>query len=509
MFKMFVKGWLLLSVFLIIAVYNPVKCIRRFWRGKHFSVDTTSLRHESSFQGFSHNDVQTLWFEQLLDHNDPTNSATWQQRYYVNDKYFNATSGNAPVFLMIGGEGEATARWMTEGAWIHYAEEHGALCFQLEHRFYGKSHPTEDLATENLAFLTSEQALADLAYFIEAMNGKFQLTPQNLWIAFGGSYPGSLAAWLREKYPHLVHGAVSSSGPLLAKIDFSEYFQVVVDSLGRYSKQCVEDVKSAMSQVELMLKHMIGQRSLTEKFVLCDPVEKSITNPLDITSLFEAIASNFAGVVQYNKDNSPHAKITIDQVCDVMTNQTVGVPVSRLAKVNEMILKQDGEKCLEYVYDSQVKQMQNISWKAEVSNGARQWTYQTCNEFGFYQTSEQPESVFGNRFPVEFFVRQCTDIYGQKFNAQTLNRAVYRTNTNYGALNPATTNVLYVHGSIDPWHRLGLIESNDIHTPTIFIDGTAHCANMYEPKEDDFPQLKAARVQINSFIGNLLQVSSR
>jgi hypothetical protein len=44
---------------------------------------------------------------------------------------------------MIGGEGEAYHELMHYGAWIHYAKQFGALCFQLEHRFYGKSHPTE------------------------------------------------------------------------------------------------------------------------------------------------------------------------------------------------------------------------------------------------------------------------------------------------------------------------------------------------------------------------------
>ena len=44
---------------------------------------------------------------------------------------------------MIGGEGTASPVWMVTGSWIEYAKEHGALCFQLEHRFYGKSHPTE------------------------------------------------------------------------------------------------------------------------------------------------------------------------------------------------------------------------------------------------------------------------------------------------------------------------------------------------------------------------------
>lgn len=43
---------------------------------------------------------------------------------------------------MIGGEGEAQPIWMVQGAWIHYAREMNALCYQLEHRFYGKSRPT-------------------------------------------------------------------------------------------------------------------------------------------------------------------------------------------------------------------------------------------------------------------------------------------------------------------------------------------------------------------------------
>ncbi len=76
------------------------------------------------------------------------------------------------------------------------------------------------MSTENLVYLSSEQALADLAYFITAMNEKFNLAHDTKWIAFGGSYPGSLAAWLRLKYPYLIHGSISSSGPLLAKADF-------------------------------------------------------------------------------------------------------------------------------------------------------------------------------------------------------------------------------------------------------------------------------------------------
>lgn len=128
-----------------------------------------------------------------------------------------------------------------------------------------------DLSTENLSFLSSEQALADLANFIVSMNEKYNFDMASIkWIAFGGSYPGSLAAWLREKYPHLVHGSVSSSGPLLAKADFREYYEVVTASLASYSQKCVDAIQKGTEQVELLLLHMVGQRNINEKFMYAD-----------------------------------------------------------------------------------------------------------------------------------------------------------------------------------------------------------------------------------------------
>lgn len=59
--------------------------------------------------------------------------------------------------------------------------------FQLEHRFYGDSHPTNDASTENLKYLTSEQALADLDLFIHAMMTQYNISKV---VVFGGSYAG-------------------------------------------------------------------------------------------------------------------------------------------------------------------------------------------------------------------------------------------------------------------------------------------------------------------------------
>ena len=100
-------------------------------------------------------------------------------------------------------------------------------------RFYGKSHPTPDLSTANLQYLSSHQALADIASFHDYIVGQYKLTDDNNWIAFGGSYSGALAAWLRIKYPHIVIGSVASSAPVQAELNFDQYFEVVGQSLAQ------------------------------------------------------------------------------------------------------------------------------------------------------------------------------------------------------------------------------------------------------------------------------------
>lgn len=46
--------------------------------------------------------------------------------------------------------------------------------------------------------------------------GQYRITSRNPWITIGGSYPGAMAAWFRNRYPHLTIGSLSSSGVVLA-----------------------------------------------------------------------------------------------------------------------------------------------------------------------------------------------------------------------------------------------------------------------------------------------------
>ncbi|XP_043285971.1 putative serine protease K12H4.7 [Venturia canescens] len=489
--------WIFLTI-LLIGVIPSILAWRTFLRGrsKH-GLGAPLVTRDTNFP-------KEQWIQQNLDHFNPTDARTWEQRYFVNDTHWKK---DGPVFLMIGGEGEASPKWMVDGQWLQYAHQYGALCFQVEHRFYGKSHPTQDLSVKNLVFLSSEQALADLAHFIETARVKYQIPAATKWIVFGGSYPGSLAAWARLKYPHLIHGAMSASGPLLAQIDFQQYYVVVENSLRGHSQACVDALAAANHQINLMLHHRIGQQGLTKKFNLCDPIESAYSKR-DIANFYETLASEFAEIVQYNKDNRIGARAksyTIDDVCNILVDEKRGIPVDRLAEISNMLLAASNEKCLDYKYTKMVDDLRNVTWASEMAEGGRQWMYQTCTEFGFFQTSTARPNLFSETFPVDFFVQQCTDVFGPRFNLHLLENSVERTNSFYGAKDIKVTNVVYVHGSIDPWHALGITQSTDPKAPAIFINGTAHCANMYPASSNDLPELTEARQKVNQLIGEWLK----
>lgn len=106
---------------------------------------------------------------------------------------------------------------MQKGILYQLSKATGGLSVVLEHRYYGTSFPTPDLSTENLRFLTTDQAMADSAYFAEHVVFKGHeskpLSPKDTpWIAYGGSYAGAFTAILRTLYPDVYFGGISSSG---------------------------------------------------------------------------------------------------------------------------------------------------------------------------------------------------------------------------------------------------------------------------------------------------------
>ena len=116
---------ILLSVFLPFFGEGVPIFLRGKWTGKD---GMGLLITNSSGEG-----APDQWYtDQLLDHFDPDNKKVWKQRYWVNDSNWDRESG--PVFMFIGGEGEANNVWLQFGEMIDLAVKYHGLAVIFEHR---------------------------------------------------------------------------------------------------------------------------------------------------------------------------------------------------------------------------------------------------------------------------------------------------------------------------------------------------------------------------------------
>lgn len=105
-----------------------------------------------------------------------------------NDVHFKP---GGPIFIYVGGEWSISAGSIGFGSHIYdLAEELSGIIYYTEHRYYGQSRPTANTSTENLRFLSVDQALADLAFFISHVKASSPDLVESGVILVGGSYSG-------------------------------------------------------------------------------------------------------------------------------------------------------------------------------------------------------------------------------------------------------------------------------------------------------------------------------
>ena len=146
--------------------------------------------------------------------------------------------------------------------------DHNALLMSLEHRYFGDSQPFEDWSTPNLKYLTPEQALADIARFIDEQNSV--LNRKADWIVIGGSYPGALAAWFKSQYPDHAVGAWSSSGVIHAIEDFKAFDKDLYDRATLNKDECPMHVKEVVDHIEMEFKTDEGTKRICKTFGIDD-----------------------------------------------------------------------------------------------------------------------------------------------------------------------------------------------------------------------------------------------
>lgn len=415
-------------------------------------------------------------FIQLIDHNNPS-TGTFKQRYYIDETF--STANDDPVFFYICGESECTKRALN-GAIRDYAQQYHAKLVALEHRYYGESIPLSSFSTQDLGYLTTENALDDLAYFQLHLRNEKNWKGQ--WIAFGGSYPGSLSAYYRLKFPSLVAGSLASSAPVMAKEDFFEYDTHVTKVTG---PQCAEHIRQAVSAVEATLTDEI---KLNQMKALFDASE--VDDPVDFLYL---IADTGAAAVQYGKR---------DSFCLALSSSST--PLEGYAEFAKNLYKSMGVSAVEMTAQGAMSEV-----PSEYKNGIgmRQWYYQSCTEYGYWQNAnpDPSQSTRSSLINLDYHRQVCQRLFGidKPANTTAFNNTYY-----YPLMDELVSNIYFTNGAHDPWSLLSLGEKNGnaINTKLTYylIEGAAHCDDLHKPTASDSKSLQDARNTMSSLIGTWL-----
>ena len=116
---------------------------------------------------------KTEYFTQKLDHFNPQDTRTFQERYLVYDNEF--SNDNGVIFFYAGNELDITSFWNNTGFMFDIAGEFNALILFGEHRYYGESLPfgNNSFNADGLKYLTVENVIADYALFITEMKKQY------------------------------------------------------------------------------------------------------------------------------------------------------------------------------------------------------------------------------------------------------------------------------------------------------------------------------------------------
>jgi serine protease 16 len=328
----------------------------------------------------------------------------------------------------------------------------------------------------------------------------YNLTPANKVVTFGGSYPGALSAWARLRLPHIVHAALSTSSPIQAQLSFTGYNDVVAASLAAPivggTATCTANVNAAFRALDAALNGTVAQRAAVAKQMSSCSALNGEFDPMWGAS---NIASIIQGIVQYNNEEPG---LNIAQVCQIFDN--AGEPLDNLATLVGLYLQQtQGGGCLDNSYDDFIAQISNVTADPGAGGvGIRQWTLQTCAQFGYYQTclpgTDCPLSYY---MTLESNTQICEQVFG--ISAAVNADRVDFTNDVLGGANLTATNIIFANGQIDPWHALSKTASGP-GEPLVFIPGGAHCSNMMPSSPADPAPLKAARQQIAALLAQML-----
>ncbi|EDV98620.1 putative serine protease K12H4.7 [Drosophila grimshawi] len=429
-------------------------------------------------KGISLDKATEEWITQPLDHFDESNEKTYQMRYLINDEF--QTEGS-PIFIYLGGEWEVSPGMIEKGHWYDLAKEHKGLLIYTEHRYYGNSVPTEKMTVDDLQYLHVKQALADVKHFITTLKSENAQLANSKVLLAGGSYSATMVVWFKRLYPDLVVGGWASSAPLLAKVDFFEYKEVTGKAFAELGGQkCYDRIQKGIADLEYMFdnKRSAEARSMLR---LCSSFDHE--NDLDMWNLFGSISNVFASLAQYQQPGE------IDYYCTFLL--TFDDDATAIA--NFVYWAWGYETCTDARYQETVDYFLSA---IEDFGAARPWYYQTCNEYGWYQSSRSLKQPFGTKFPATFYIEMCKDVFSSKYGNEMIQSNTAQTNLDFGGMEPNVENVYMTHGELDPWSAIG----HGVAEGATVISKASHCNDFGSISPSDSSEMRASKERIAELV---------
>uniref|UniRef100_A0A182K5G5 Lysosomal Pro-X carboxypeptidase n=1 Tax=Anopheles christyi TaxID=43041 RepID=A0A182K5G5_9DIPT len=426
-----------------------------------------------------------------IDHFTYTGEATFKLRYLVNDTYAQGGNDlpNSPILFYAGNEGDIELFAQNTGFMWELAPKLKATLLFVEHRFYGHSLPFGNASYEspkNLGYLTSEQALADFALVLRTLNppnGTIRARPV---IAFGGSYGGMLAAWIRIKYPHLVAGAIAASAPIRQFQGLTDcgIFNQILTSVYQvaYTTECATNIRRSWTTLQNYSTSADGLRVLNEKFKFCT----NLTRATDVTeTLFDYLTDVYGNLAMINYPYpssflAPVPAYPVREFCGRLDKNYTGV---------ELLDHLQSALSIYYNYDGKATCLNINSSYDGTGISDRGWDFQACTEMVMPICADGVHDMF---LPQPWNMQTYADKCFKKYGVHPRPAAAL---LNYGGefLDASITNIIFSNGLLDPWSGGGVLRSSNENVKIVLIPEGAHHLDLRASNPADPASVTRAR----------------
>eukprot|EP01094_Clydonella_sp_ATCC50884_P020137 TRINITY_DN4116_c0_g1_i4.p1 TRINITY_DN4116_c0_g1~~TRINITY_DN4116_c0_g1_i4.p1 ORF type:complete len:210 (-),score=44.84 TRINITY_DN4116_c0_g1_i4:298-927(-) len=137
-------------------------------------------------------------------------------------------------------------------------------------------------------------------------------------------------------------------------------------------------------------------------------------------------------------------------------------------------------------------------------NMMRQWMYQSCVEFGYFQTAPVEMPLRSRRVDLAYHLEVCARLFSAPLRPDTAEINISRGGKGIGG-----TQILFTNGLADPWKELSILDDApfDGRVRAVTMEGEAHCAN-WRPSEHDSKAVSAARQAERDIISKYTSAST-